>query len=274
MHLCKITQLWRQRQTSVLLIIVELGRLPVTWRSNYTQAQLGLSNSVGSDSRGCGGNTDGCNVSEASSLCSSPLRYLPTAASSPLRRSELIGGHWKHRVTMESTAWRIGTVAKVFSNALVTIWGLHLPSVFTWWMPVKCEICGLLSFSSVGQTVQRCYRRLSGLQATFVQIWPASCRISLHWTSFFNSLPRDVWQKLLLSTDRPLFLKSSSKKAQVQPQFRAHGEGKLFQLCRLSTSLKAGGRGFFFRNPSALKFHSLLDFLLHLWELIGFYFSK
>lgn len=58
-----------------------------------------------------------------------------------------------------------------------------------------------------------------------------------------NPLPRGIWQRLPLSTERSLLNRSGKKKAPFHPQFRAHVEGKLFQCCRLSTSLNTGVRG-------------------------------
>lgn len=63
---------------------------------------------------GCGWNTDDpTTFSETSSLCSSPMLYLPTAASSPPRRSEPIGG-WSGSSAIRSAAQRTPAVAKVF----------------------------------------------------------------------------------------------------------------------------------------------------------------
>lgn len=81
-------------------------------------------------------------------------------------------------------------------------------------------------------------------------------RFDLHRVGFLyiehllNPLPREIWQRLMLSTDRPL-INGAGIKAQVHPQFRAHVEGELFQWYRLSASLKAGVRGAFFK-PSYL----------------------
>lgn len=87
-------------------------------------------------------------------------------------------------------------------------------------------------------------------------------RFDLHPVGFLyiecllNPLPRKFWQRLLLSTDRPLLNRSGKKKPLVHPQFRAHVEGKLFQHCRLSTSLNAGVR--------EIPLHPVISTCLHL----------
>lgn len=118
------------------MIIVKLIHgawcLPVKWQNNYTQ---GLLVSVESDSSECGGNTD---VPTSAFFWSrlplfESLLYFPVAASSSLCRSELIGGHQSHGLTIGSAAWRILTVAKVLWMVSWPLDGLICcPSSLAW----------------------------------------------------------------------------------------------------------------------------------------------
>lgn len=213
--------------------------------------------SVESDSSECGGNTD---VPTSAFFWSrlplfESLLYFPVAASSSLWQSELIGGHQSHGLTIGSAAWRILTVAKVLWMVswpldsliccpssleyyemtwdVLTGWNLRIPSVFS------TVDNNSLHYHLLSEVVYGF--RHSQLLRHDLHHLGILCTVH-HW----NLLPREIWQRLLLSTDRPLVKKGNKevgKKAQVHPQFRAHAEEKLCQHCRLSTSLNTGVKG-------------------------------
>lgn len=153
--------------------------------------------SVWSDSSGCGGNTD---ATSEELLCfwsllplfESMLHLPPPLCGevSLLEDSKVTG--WQSG----PAAWGILTVAKVFWMVSWPLWE------FTCWMlgdDMECVEC----VKSQDYLVSHQWARQSALslavwvcwwlQATFViKIWPASCWISLCWTSFKSSAKRNL----------------------------------------------------------------------------------
>lgn len=119
------------------------------------------------------------------------LLYLPTAASSSLWRSKLIGGQQSHGLMIGSAAWRILTVAKVFWTVSWPLDGfIRRPS-----SPAECckmagnVVAAKLLVSGPDSLVSYSLWRFCFF---LIQIWPAPCWISLYWRSFKSSAKRNL----------------------------------------------------------------------------------
>lgn len=119
------------------------------------------------------------------------LLYLPTAASSSLWWSKLIGGQPSHGLMIRSAAWSILTVAKVFWTVSWPIDEfIRRPS-----SPAECcEVAwNVLTVKLLvgGPDSLLCYS-LSDIVNGSWQFWPTPCWISIYWRSFKSSAKRNL----------------------------------------------------------------------------------
>lgn len=197
--------------------------------------------SVGSDSSECGGNTD---VPTSAFFWSrlplfESLLYFPVTVSSSLWQSKLIGGHQRHGLTIGSAAWRILTVAKVLWMVSWLLDGLICcPSSLAWILrdDVGCvdRVKSQDSFRFLNSGPNSLhYHLLSEVVYGFRQ--HLLLRYDLHRLGILctehhlNLLPREIWQRLLLSTERPLVIKGkkrSGEKSSGSPSVQSSCRGK------------------------------------------------
>lgn len=160
------------------------------------------------------------------------LRYLSTAASSPLRRNVLIGGRRWHkgsRLLLRCFEWLVDHCMSSFAVHL------HLLNAKRW-----CGTCWNFLNPRIIQFPERSPDSLGcwWLRATFVtEIWPTSCWIVffVFLLNFFKSFAKKnlakTLQTLSTATCRPLCKWSS-------PSVQSSHSGNVISDCRLSTSFK------------------------------------